>query len=169
MGRTRPGLALAVFLALTASAAAAPTTARLHVARALDADCAERSHTGAGTASLSFTARTGGYLTARLRASSSEAWDLAVLRRNGVAAASAYRGAREVASGFVRRGERLTVRACRRTGSAATARVRVAVHRSVGLRRRITAVRVSVPTRAARERLERLGFDVAEHGVQRRA
>ncbi len=164
MGLTRPGLALAVFLALTASAAAAPTTARLHVARALDTDCAERARTGAGTASQSFTPRTGGYLTARLRAASGD-WDLTVLRPNGdVAAASAYRGAREVASGFVRRGERLTVRACRRSGTARTARVRVAVQRSDGLRRRITAVRVPVPTGAARGRLERMGFDVAEHG-----
>jgi murein tripeptide amidase MpaA len=169
MGWTRPVLAPAVLLALAAPAAAGPTTARLTVQHALNADCAATPRTAAGTASVAFTARTGGYLTARLRAAGGD-WDLAVIRGNGgVAAASAYRGAREVASGFVRRGERLTLRTCRRSGAVRTARVRIAVSRSDGLRRRVIAVRVPTPTAVARERLERLGFDVAEHGASAQA
>ena len=164
MSSIRPALVLAVFLALCATAAAAPAATRLTVSRAVDRNCMERAVSAPGTAALPFRAQTGGYLTARLWAAGGD-WDLAVFRRDGrLAAASAYRGAREVASGFVRRGERLTLVACRRSGRASSARVEIAVRRSDALRRLVTPVRVATPSAAARERLERLGLDVAEHG-----
>jgi hypothetical protein len=162
MAGIRPALALAAVLAFPAPAAAAPATARLSVPRAVDADCSARSHSGAGTAVHHLRARTGGYLTARLDAARGD-WDLAVFRRSTgrLAAASAYRGSHEVASGFVRRGERLTVRACRRSGHASVARVRVAIEPS-DLRKRARVVRVAASTPAQRRRLVRLDLDLVE-------
>ena len=165
MAGLRPALALTILMALPASAAAHPAAARVGVPEAVDAACTAAAHSGPGTATRSFTARRGGYLTARLDAAGGD-WDLAVFRRRSgtLAAASAYRGAHEVASGFVRRGEPLTLRACRRSGDTASARVRIVIRRVPEALRRVTVVRVRVASVAARRRLDRLGFDVAGHG-----
>jgi hypothetical protein len=165
MRRIGLGLVLAVVTAAPAPAAASPES-RLYVARAVDASCSDRGHDGAGTARLSFRAGAGGYLTARLDAARSD-WDLAVFRpgRREPVAASAYRGAHEVASGFVRRGARLTLRACRRSGTARSARIRVDIERlPAEARERVELVRVRTPSLASRRRLERLSLDITEHG-----
>jgi hypothetical protein len=162
-------LAIALLLVCAAPASASELLLRdrVIVARAANSTCSELSHGGAGTVRTSLTAPAGGYLTARLDASSGD-WDLAVFRRSGgeAVAASAYRGATEVASGFVRRGDRLVVRACRLSGSAGRARVSVALERIAGrrARRRASVVRVATPSAARKRRLGRLGLDVTEHG-----
>jgi zinc carboxypeptidase len=164
-------LALALALVLVSAAPASASELLLRdrsiVAKAASSTCSERSQGGAGTARTSLTAPANGYLTARLGASSGD-WDLAVFRGSGgeAVAASAYRGATEVASGFVRRGDRLIIRACRRTGVARRARVSVALERIGPGRagRRASLVRVATPTSALRHRLGRLGLDTTEHG-----
>jgi hypothetical protein len=151
-------------LAAVAAASSAEASQRVSVARAVDADCGNVLHRGAGTTERAFRARKSGYLTARLHARSGD-WDLAVFRRGErqPVAASAYSGATEVAGGFVRRGDRLVLRACRRTGPAGSARVGVAIERlGREARERVTVVRVATPTLALRRRLGRLGFDIAE-------
>lgn len=156
-------LALAALLAAAAPAPAAPRV-RMDVPRAVDADCSAAARGGAGVASSSLRAARNGYLTARLRARRGD-WDLAVFRagQRRPVAASAYRGAREVASGFVRRGDRLTLRACRRSGGAGTALVSVSIqHLGRAAFERVTLVRVATPTAALRRRLARMDLDVAE-------
>jgi hypothetical protein len=76
-----------------------------------------------------FEAPRDGYLTARLSGHAHGDWDLAVFRRGRgrPVAASAYRGRREVASGFVRQGDRLVVRACGGTGRGTGLRASIAV------------------------------------------
>jgi carboxypeptidase T len=145
--------AVAVALLAAAPASARPLAhERMAVGSAVAENCADPAHRGSGTASRSFRATAGGYLTARLDAARGD-WDLAVFRRGQAdpVAASAYRGAHEVASGFVRRGERLTLRACRRTGPARIARVAVEIDRvGRGAGARATPVRrASAPARAA--------------------
>ena len=82
-----------------------------------------------------------------------------------MAASSAFRG-NELAEGFVRKGQRLLVQACRFAGRASTARVSVSfVHepkRKVAGKTQI--VDVSTPTRADKRRLQTLGLDLTEHG-----
>ena len=164
-------LAVVVLLAWAAPASAAQLLRdRVVVPTAVDSSCSERSHFRSGTARRSFTVPASGYLTARLVAAGGD-WDLAVYRRAGgdPLAASAYAGATEVASGFVRRGDALTVRGCRRSGGAQTARVSVALERIAPrqLRRRARLVRVATPTLARKRQLGRMGLDVAEHAGRR--
>src|SRR5688500_13985247 len=137
MARVALALALLLVCAAPASASELLLRDRMSVARAVNSTCSERSHGGAGTARTSLTAPAGGYLTARLGASSGD-WDLAVFRSSGgeAVAESAYRAATEVTSGFVRRGDQLIIRACRRTGVARRARVSVALERIAGRRAR---------------------------------
>ena len=168
----RFALAFAVLLAWATPASASQLLHRDHVVvpTAADADCSRRAHPVEGVAAIPLKARSDGYLTARLHASSGD-WDLAVFRRSGGAAvaASAYRGATEVASGFVTRGERLMLRACRRSGSARSARVSVTVERMAAQRGRGSArlARVATPTRSSRKRLLTLGLDLTERGGPR--
>ncbi len=164
----RGALIIAVLLAWAAPAAASQPILRerLIVPATADVSCSQRSHPGVGAAAVHLTARGGGYLTARLAAPSGD-WDLAVLRRSGggAVAASAYRGATEVASGFVRRGDRLTVRACRRSGRARMARISVSLERisARSLRRRTSLVRVATSSASARRRLARMDLDLTEN------
>ena len=59
-----------------------------------------------------------------VRLSSRGDWDVAVFGRRGrLVAGSASFGGNELAEGFVRKGERLTVQACRFRGSASSARL----------------------------------------------
>jgi hypothetical protein len=93
-------------------------------------------------------------------------WDVAVFGASGrLVAGSASFGGNELAQGFVRRGERLTVQACRFRGSVG--RATLAIHFTrVAKRERGTVQVVDVVTRrrADRERLQTLGLDLTEHG-----
>ena len=104
----------------------------------------------------------------RARLTSRGDWDVAVFAAGSkrvVAASSAFRG-NELAEGFVRKGQRLLVQACRFSGRAAKAHVSVSFvaespDHQVG---KTQIVSVSTPTRADKRRLQTLGLDLTESG-----
>ena len=162
--RLRPPLgALLVFLAVMAPVAEASqaVTAGSAVARSCHRDLASSA---SGRDVVRAKARARGLVSVRLKSAGD--WDLGVFGANGrLVAGSASFGGNELASGFVRRGERLAVQACRFRGDAGSARVsihftRIPRHRA----RRISVVDVLVPKRADRARLQALGLDLTEHG-----
>jgi Zinc carboxypeptidase len=148
-------------LAAPASAASHTVTARTAVARPCHRELVT---SGAGRVVLRAKARARGLVSVRLRSAGD--WDVGVFGRRGrVVAGSASFGGNELASGFVRRGERLAVQACRFRGSARRARVSIRFTRIE--RRRLgsmSVVDVFTPKRADRERLQSLGLDLTEHG-----
>jgi len=160
---TRPLLgALLGSLALAAPATAAShtVTANTAVARPCHRDLAS-SH--AGRAVLRAKAPARGLVSVRLRSRGD--WDLGVFGRRGrTVAGSASFGGNELASGFVRRGERVIVQACRFRGNAASARVSIRFVR-IPKRKpgRLAVVDVMVPRQADRQRLQALGLDLSEH------
>jgi hypothetical protein len=163
--RWRRGLVavlLSVGLVAPARAGAETVTAGTAVARPCHRDIAS-SHAGRDILRTRAVAR--GLVTARLRSAGD--WDLAVFGRGRrLVAGSASFGGNELASGFVRRGERLTIQACRFRGDARSARVsvrftRVARRRQAG---RFKVVDVLTPRRADKQRLQALGLDLTEHG-----
>jgi Zinc carboxypeptidase len=164
---TRPLLgALLGSLALAAPATAAThtVTAGAAVARPCHRDLAS-SYAGRDLVRTKAPAR--GLVSVRLRSGGD--WDLGVFGRRGrLVAGSASFGGNELASGFVRRGERLTVQACRFRGSATSARVSIRFTR-VPKRKptRISVVDVFVPKQSERQRLQRLGLDLTEHADAR--
>ncbi len=161
--RTRPLLgALLGSLALAAPATAAShtVTARDAVARPCHRDLAS-SHTGRELVRAKAPAR--GLVSVRLRSRGD--WDLGVFGKHGrLVAGSASFGGNELASGFVRRGERLTVQACRFRGNARTARLSIHFIRIAKRSHpRISVVDVLAPRQADRQRLQGLGLDLSEH------
>ena len=99
--------------------------------------------------------------------SSAGDWDLAIFGAKGrVAAASAGFAGNELAEGFVRKGEGLTVQACRYRGDAATAKV--SVHFTAIAKKKIAGkvqvVDVITRQQADKQRLQGLGLDLTEHG-----
>jgi Zinc carboxypeptidase len=155
--------ALVTMLALAATAPAATVTASKSVARGCHTKfVGDRAHTDVVRAS----ARADGLVRARLRSRGD--WDLAVFdaaSKRRVAGSAALRG-NELAEGFVRKGQRLLVQACRFGGRASKARVSVSfiaepARRQVGLTQ---IVSVSTPTRADKRRLQALGLDLTESG-----
>jgi hypothetical protein len=160
---TRPLLgALLGSLALAGPATAAThtVTAGTSVARPCHRELAS-SHAGRDLIRAKAPAR--GLVSVRLRSRGD--WDLGVFGRRGhqVAGSAAF-GGNELASGFVRRGERITVQACRFRGGARSARVSIRFVR-IPKRKpgRISIVDVMVPKQTDRERLQGLGLDLSEH------
>jgi murein tripeptide amidase MpaA len=104
-----------------------------------------------------------GLVSVRLRSRGD--WDLGVFGARGRrVAGSASFGGNELASGFVRRGERLTIQACRFRGDAQSARVGVGFTRVPRRRREhISVLDVLAPRGADRRRLQTLGLDMSEH------
>jgi Zinc carboxypeptidase len=158
-----------LFAIASASPAAAAELLRTNVSAgsAVDRSCTERQLSGgSGYAQRTVIMPTAGAVTARLTAASGD-WDVAVFEAgNGqVVAGSAYRGAREIASGFAVAGERLVVQACRLSGSASSAGLSVesAAIDTTGVQRS-QLVRVSTPTLQRRNDLVALGLDSTEHG-----
>ena len=98
-------------------------TTDVTVADAVKRSCIEAPLTGGkGYATRSTTVPGAGFVTARLAARSGD-WDLALFdsATGERVAGSAGFGAGEIAQGFVTRGGRLTVQACRRSGTATSA------------------------------------------------
>jgi hypothetical protein len=171
-GRTTVGsrvLALAALASLTAAAAAeADERTTVSAARAVDRTC-HATATRAGAAGVDvhrYTAEATGLVQARL--SGGGDWDLGVFdaRTGRSVAGSAALRSNELAEGFVRRGQRLVVQACRVRGSARTARLRIA---TVALPQASTAsdgptqvVTVRTDSRGIGE-LQAAGLDVSEH------
>jgi hypothetical protein len=145
--------------------------ATLAVAGSGDKACHTGVRTGrSGVVTKTVTVSGAGPVEARLDAARGD-WDLAIFDATGTAiAGAAGPGATEVASGYARRAGVLTVQACRRSGTAESARVRVAhgafpaklLRQAAG--QKLQLVSVHTPTRAAKERLTRLGLDLTEHG-----
>jgi carboxypeptidase T len=163
-GRVAPISLLAALAAAAPATAARPllrTTAQAEGSAA--ASCIDHRRTGPSIATSRLTAPRTGYLTARLTGGRGD-WDLAVFARGQRApvAESAYRGSVEVAAGFVKRRQRLTVQACRRSGGAAMARLSVVFERTSRTRGHLSAVRVFTPTTADAHALSRLGLDVTD-------
>jgi zinc carboxypeptidase len=115
-----------------------------------------------------FRARSSATGLVRARLVSRGDWDVAVFDARSkrlVAASAALRG-NELAEGFVRKGERLLVQACRFSGRSAKARVSLsfaaqAPDRQVG---KTQIVDVQTRTRADKQRLQALGLDLTESG-----
>jgi hypothetical protein len=166
--RCRPAAGRAVVaatlgsLALAASAGASQTvTATGAVARSCHRDVASSA---SGRDLVRATARSRSIVSARLKSRGD--WDIAIFGAKGrLVAGSASYGGNELAEGFVRKGERLTIQACRFRGNAGSARV--AVHFTKLVKRqhgKLQVVEVRTGTRAAKQRLQTLGLDLTEHG-----
>src|SRR5215212_3359354 len=110
------GAALASLIVVAPVAAGTRTvSARSAVARACFQDV---SSSAAGRQLIRAKAPARGLVSVRLKSGGD--WDLGVFGRRGrLVAGSASFGGNELASGFVRRGERLVVQACRFRGGAA--------------------------------------------------
>jgi hypothetical protein len=153
---------LIVALAVPATASAETVSAGAAVARPCHRDLASSK---AGRDLIRTRAPARGLVSVRLRSAGD--WDVAVFGARGrLVAGSASFGGNELASGFVRRGERLTVQACRFRGGARRARVGVRFTRIAKRARsdRFRVVDVITPKRADRVRLQALGLDLTEHG-----
>jgi hypothetical protein len=148
-------------VAAPASAATHTVTARSAVARPCHRDI---SSSAAGRVLLRAKAPGRGLVSVRLRSAGD--WDLGVFgKRHRLVAGSASFGGNELASGFVRRGERIMVQACRFRGTARSAAV--SIHFTRVARQtatRFSLVDVATPTRTERARLQTLGLDLTEHG-----
>jgi Zinc carboxypeptidase len=155
----------AVLLVLTfaAAAPAATVTAAKSAARSCQAKfVGDRASTDVVRATASKLG------LVRVHLSSRGDWDVAVFdaaTKRRVAASAAFRG-NELAEGFVAKGQRLLVQACRFGGSASSARVSVSfvaqpASTTIG---KTQIVDVATPTRADKRRLQALGLDLTEHG-----
>ena len=159
---------------LTMAASAAAETRTASAAKAVDRTCHDR-YVGdrAGTDVLRATSSVDGLVQARL--SGRGDWDVGVFdarTKRYVAGSSAF-GANELAEGFVRKGQKLLVQACRYRGDGASARVSVrfdalpsmtGTARATGAADKVQVVSVKVADTAAKNRLQRLGLDLTEHG-----
>ena len=148
-------------LGATDAAASKTVTAGASVARPCHRDIASSA---TGRALLHRRAPARAIVSVRLRSGGD--WDVAVFGRRGrLVAGSASFGGNELAEGFVRKGERLTVQACRFRGSASSARLGIDFTR-LAKRRPGTVQVVDVITRRRedRDRLQTLGLDLTEHG-----
>ena len=146
-------------IAAPAAQASQTVTAATSVARPCDREisssAADIVHTRAKARSL---------VSARLRSRGD--WDVAIFgAEDRRVAGSAGFGGNELAEGFVRKGERLTVQACRFRGDARSAKLSIdftKIEKSKQGRWRV--VDVSTRTRNAKQRLQSLGLDLTEHG-----
>ena len=149
-------------LVVAASAEASQTvSAASSVARPCHRDVAS-SRTGRDL--VRTTARSRSIVSARLRSHGD--WDIAIFGDGGrLVAGSASFGGNELAEGFVRKGERLTIQSCRFRGDAGSARVSIHFTRlEKRPRGALQVVDVVTGTRADKELLQTLGLDLTEHG-----
>ena len=147
--------------AAPASAATRTVTARTAVARSCFHDV---SSSAKGRRMRRAKAPARGLVSVRLRSAGD--WDVGVFgRHHRLVAGSASFGGNELASGFVRRGERLVVQACRFRGTCPQPRVSIHFTRIPKTKgRRFSVVDVITPTRADQQRLQALDLDLTEHG-----
>jgi hypothetical protein len=149
--------------AATAASAATRVTASAGKARGCHMSfVGDRAHTDV----MRVTSSAEGLLRARLKSRGD--WDLGVFdakTKRYVAGSAALRG-NELAEGFVKKGQRLLVQACRFRGRAPSARVSVSflATPSASMDGAVQVVDVSTPTRADKQRLQRLSLDLTEHG-----
>ena len=181
---TRGWLAAATLALLAALVAAlagpGPTRAQepsdalvVSAAEAVDRSCFARELGGAaGVDSISLpgvdlTDAAYGTIEARLEGPAGSDWDLTVFddSTGEVVAASAFRGASEVASGYLTDGGPLTVQACRRTGEGTDAELSVVTDTvGGGELQKSSLAFVEIGSAAEQAQLDALGLDVTEHG-----
>ena len=159
--------ALLATLAFAATAAPAAKRATVTASKSVAKGChvkfvGNRKHTDVVRA----VSTAEGLVRARLKGRGD--WDLGVFdakTKRRVAGSAAFRG-NEVAEGFVAKGQRLLVQACRFGGRASKARVAVAflAQPAAGTSGPAQVVDVSTPTHQEKQRLQRLGLDLTEHG-----
>ncbi|MFW6869425.1 M14 family metallopeptidase [Nocardioides sp. CPCC 206347] len=144
------------------AAAGQKVTAATAVARSCHAKYVDGA---AGTQTVTATAPVTGLVRARL--SGGGDWDLGVFDFSSgrTVAGSAGFTSNELAEGFVKKGQKLRVQACRFRGSASSADlsidfVAIAEH-SIG---KVKIVDVNTPTRKLKQRLQGLDLDLTEHG-----
>ena len=169
-GRSRrmwvAGLLPVTLLCALSAAAPGAAAARTVTASSAGAGACHRSlaPNAAGRDAFRVTAPSRGIVSVRL--SSAADWDVAVFGGKGrLVAGSAGFAGNELAEGFVRNRERLTVQACRYRGDAATADVSVRFT-AIAKRKTGKVQLVDVITRqhADKQRLQTLGLDLTEHG-----
>jgi hypothetical protein len=166
VGRIGVLAGLVLLLAASPASAAQLLTQAVSAASAVDKSCTGGLRTGAGVAQTRVTMPAGGEVVARLTAANGD-WDLAIVdpRDGRVAAGSAYRGANEVAAGFAAVGDTLVIQACRRSGTASTALLRVeAFPINTSAAPKVSLVRVQTASLDRKNQLAGLGLDLTEHG-----
>lgn len=143
-------------------------TAKLSSASSTVRACSDRPATGeAGNVKRSLTAPSLGWVNARLDGSGGD-WDLAVFEADTgrlVAGSSGF-GSDEVASGVAQAGEKLTVQACRLSGTGSRATLDVGFT-SIDTSKepaKLSLVRVAVANQDRKRELSKLGLDLTEHG-----
>src|SRR5688500_7929090 len=159
--------ALLATLAFAATAAPAAKRATVTASKSVAKGChlkfvGNRTHTDVVRA----VSTAEGLVRARLKGRGD--WDLGVFdakTKRRVAGSAAFRG-NEVAEGFVTKGQRVLVQACRFGGRASKARVAVSflAQPAAGASGPTQVVNVSTPTHEHKQRLQRLGLDLTEHG-----
>ena len=152
--------------AVVAAPAQAAITQKVNAATAVDRSChAGYANGAAGTQTVTTTAPDTGLVRARL--SGEGDWDLGVFDSNSgrSVAGSAGFGSNELAEGFVKKGQKLRIQACRFRGSASSADLSVGfvaiAERSQG---KVQVVDVNTATQKDKKRLQSLGLDLTEHG-----
>ena len=152
--------------AIAALALAAPATAAetITVDRAAKRDCLTPAAGERGVHTTRFTAPTTGLVDFRLRAASGD-WDLALFDGSSRVGGSAGFGANELARTLVRKGQQLTVQACRRSGRSARASLARGFTELVRteLEEKPMLVRVPFVDRAVVPRMEAAGLDVTHN------
>jgi hypothetical protein len=137
------------------------------VGSAVERSCtASKLSGGSGYVQQTVTMPVSGAVVANLLAASGD-WDVAIFKADTgqVVAGSASRGAREIAEGYSVAGQKLVVQACRLSGSASSAGLSVqsTAIATTGTQKS-SLVRVSTPTAARKNVLQKLGLDVTEDG-----
>lgn len=152
--------------ALTQLPAQAADGQKVTAATAVERSCHAKYVGGAaGTQTVTTTATATGLIRARL--SGNGDWDLGVFDSSSgrSVAGSAGFASNELAEGFVKKGQKLRVQACRFRGSASSANLSISYdaisERSIGKKK---IVDVDTPTRKQKQRLQSLGLDLTEHG-----
>ena len=108
-----------------------------------------------------------GHRHAQGRPAATGTWPCSTRATRELVAGSAYFGADERAQGFVHRASGLVVQACRRSGSARTARIDVTLDRPSRPARTPRSCRwfaCCSPTAARKDELTKMGLDLTEHG-----
>jgi hypothetical protein len=128
-------------------------------------DCTSRPASGAGVVQKTVTASANGLVRASLSAQGGD-WDLSVFDNGSgkpIAGSAAF-GATELAEGVAAKGQSLLVQACRRSGSADSARLNVkSLPLPAPTGQKIQLVRVALPFPASRAALDATGVDQTEH------
>lgn len=152
--------------ALVAAPAEAAINQSVEAAAAVDRSChAGYADGAAGTQTVTATAPETGLVRARL--SGEGDWDLGVFEANSgrAVAGSAGFGSNELAEGFVKKGQKLRIQACRFRGDASSANLSVGFAAvAAGSNGKVQIVNVNTASRKDMRRLQGLGLDLTEHG-----